>query len=405
MFFDVALSGSGRQSCSSCHDPSHAFAPGDSAPVQLGGSELHLQGLRSVPSLTYRERTPPFSVGSDTKSDSDDHNSTAAIATEPHSNAMLPSAAKLAATAKTDRSANPNPATEALVPRGGMDWDGRAAMLSEQAGGPLLDPNEMANKSREDLLVKLKKSPYATQMIQLFGPGVFSSSNLALGEAYFALARYQLEERSFHRYDSKFDYYLARRAQLNAQELRGRELFADPKKGNCASCHLDQPSKDGRLAPLFTDFQYEALGAPRNAQINANRDPRFFDQGLCGPTRKDLTKRAEYCALFKTPSLRNVATRRVFFHNGVFRTLQDAVRFYVERETSPEKWYPRLADGKIDMYNDIRPANRVNVDVVDAPFNRKRGQEPALNETEIEDVVAFLGTLTDGYQPSSGPPP
>jgi len=238
-------------------------------------------------------------------------------------------------------------------------------------------------------------------MVQLFGPGVFSSPSLALGETYFALARYQIEERSFHPYDSKFDYYLAARATLNAQELRGMQLFDDPKKGNCAACHPDKASKDGRHAPLFTDFQFEALAAPRNPQIQANRDLIFFDEGLCGPIRKDMTGQAQYCGLFKTPSLRNTATRRVFFHNGVFRSLHDVVRFYVERETRPEKWYPRMADGGIEMYDDIRAANRLNVDLLDAPFDRKRGQEPALTKTEIEDVAAFLQTLTDGYQPAS----
>jgi cytochrome c peroxidase len=179
------------------------------------------------------------------------------------------------------------------------------------------------------------------------------------------------------------------------------QLFDDPKKGNCAACHPDKASKDGGHAPLFTDFQFEALAAPRNPQIQANRDLIFFDEGLCGPIRKDMTGQAQYCGLFKTPSLRNTATRRVFFHNGVFRSLHDVVRFYVERETRPEKWYPRMADGGIEMYDDIRAANRLNVDLLDAPFDRKRGQEPALTKTEIEDVAAFLQTLTDGYQPAS----
>jgi cytochrome c peroxidase len=406
MFYDATLSGSGKLSCSLCHDPDHAYTPGNGLAVQLGGHTMRLQGLRSVPSLTYRERTPVFSVGPDTKPDSDDHSPATGGIPASQANAKPPSVAKITTTGDAGRSANSSSAAvQEMVPQGGMDWDGRASMLSEQAGGPLLDPNEMANDSGKELLAKLQRASYAPQMVQLFGPSVFSSPNLALGEAYFALARYQIEERSFHPYDSKFDYYLAARALLNAQELRGMQLFDDPKKGNCAACHPDKPSKDGRLAPLLTDFQFEALAAPRNPHIKANRDPRFFDQGLCGPIRSDTTGQAQYCGLFKTPSLRNVATRQVFFHNGVFRSLRDVVRFYVERETRPEKWYPRMADGSIDRYNDIRPANRVNVDLLDAPFDRKRGQTPALTETEIEDVVAFLQTLTDGYQPASGMQP
>jgi cytochrome c peroxidase len=214
---------------------------------------------------------------------------------------------------------------------------------------------------------------------------------------YLALARYLIEDRSFHAYNSKFDYYLAGRAQLNEQELRGLNLFDDPKKGNCAACHLDKPTKN-RFAPVFTDYEFEALAAPRNKNLIVNRDPNFFDEGACGPARKDLTKAQNFCGLFKTPTLRNVATRQVFFHNGVFHSLEDVVRFYVDRETQPEKWYPRKADGTVEMYDDLPPAHRANVDVSDPPFNGHRGDRPALNDQEIKDVVAFLKTLTDDYR-------
>jgi cytochrome c peroxidase len=236
-------------------------------------------------------------------------------------------------------------------------------------------------------------------MRKLFGPGVFSTSNLALGEAYFALSRFMIEDRSFHPYDSKYDYYMAGRVALSDAEMRGKKLFEDKSKGNCASCHLDKSSKDGMLPPMFTDYQFEALGVPRNAKLLVNRDPHFFDEGLCGPARKDMMKATHYCGLFKTPSLRNVATRSVFFHNGGIASLDDAVRFYVERETHPEKWYPVDKSGKVLKYDDLPAEHRINVDIVDAPFDRKAGAEPALSPAEISDVVAFLKTLTDGYKP------
>jgi cytochrome c peroxidase len=141
---------------------------------------------------------------------------------------------------------------------------------------------------------------------------------------------------------------------------------------------------------------------PRNRRLSVNRDAAYFDEGLCGPLRKDATKDS-YCGLFKTPTLRNVATRRVFFHNGEVHSLEDAVRFYVERDTRPEKWYPRRADGTVVIYDDLPAADGVNIDVTDAPFNRHRGEKPALSEPEIKDVVAFLNTLTDGYQQASRP--
>jgi cytochrome c peroxidase len=115
--------------------------------------------------------------------------------------------------------------------------------------------------------------------------------------------------------------------------------------------------------------------------------------------RKDYIGTAAYCGLFKTPTLRNVATRKVFFHNGVFRSLDQVLHFYVERETNPSKWYPKLPNGEVDVYDDLPPPYRGNVDLIDAPYDRKFGEAPALNDSEIADIIAFLGTLTDGYRP------
>lgn len=114
-----------------------------------------------------------------------------------------------------------------------------------------------------------------------------------------------------------------------------------------------------------------------------------------------MAKQTNYCGFFKTPSLRNVATRQVYFHNGVFHSLDDVLHFYVERETKPEKWYPRDKDGLVAKYNDLPEANHANVDVTDAPFDRKLGDTPVLSEEEIKDVIAFLKTLNDGYSPTA----
>jgi cytochrome c peroxidase len=369
MFFDPRLSASGTMSCAFCHNPHHAYAPANSLAAQLGGPDMNRQGDRAVPSLTYLGRTPRFRIRPD-------------ITLEPGEGG----------TAKAPRP---------MVPEGGMDWDGRAATLPDQPSGPLFDPREMANRNGPALLAKVKEAPYAKEFIAIFGPEVFSSPSRGVQDIYRALTSYLTEDRSFRRYDSKFDYYLAGRAQLSAQELRGLKLFDDPKKGNCAACHLDKPTKN-RLAPVFTDYQFEALGAPRNHNLIANRDPAFFDEGLCGPLRENLAQQQNYCGLFKTPTLRNVATRQVFFHNGVFHSLEDVTRFYVQRDTQPQKWYPHKTDGTVEMFADLPVALRANVDVNDAPFNRHRGDLPALNDQEIEDVVAFLKTLTDGYQGGAG---
>jgi cytochrome c peroxidase len=379
IFFDARLSGSGTMSCASCHVPGNAYAPANSLAAQMGGRRLRLQGIRAVPSLTYLERTPRYMLRLDTAFDPDEG--------RPAKASRVAAIAKAKAGGVGTLNALQG---EPMVPEGGMDWDGRAATLAEQAAGPLLDPREMANPEERELLARLEAAPYAGELVAVFGPEVFRSPSVGLVDAYLALARFQMEDRSFHAYNSKFDYYLAGRAQLTAEEMRGMKLFDDPRKGNCAACHLDKPTKN-RLAPVFTDYEFEALGVPRNRQLSVNRDEHFFDEGLCGPLRKDAGEGID-CGLFKTPTLRNVATRRVFFHNGEMHSLEDAVRFYVERETRPERWYPRRGDGSVVMYDDLPARHRANVDVADPPFNRHRDEEPALNEQEIRDVVAFLTT-------------
>lgn len=65
------------------------------------------------------------------------------------------------------------------------------------------------------------------------------------------------------------------------------------------------------------------------------------------------------------------------FHNGRFKSLKDALAFHVQRDTAPEKWYPRNPDGS------------VNVNTTEAPYDRKPGDALALSDEEIEDVIAL----------------
>ncbi|SDT32139.1 cytochrome-c peroxidase [Bradyrhizobium canariense] len=394
MFFDPSLSGSGQLACASCHSPAHAYGPPNDLVVQFGGPDLKRTGVRAVPSLRYLEHDPNFSIGPSTEmADNDPPPPDVAPAGAPAGQI------KVATVAKADANSAARAAAEANVPRGGLDWDGRANTLQLQALGPLLDPNEMDNHSTAELLERLEHAAYADDIKKLFGANIFNQRELALDEALFALARFQTEDPSFHPYDSKYDAVLAGKAVLSEAEARGLKLFDDPKKGNCSSCHIDRATLDGVFRPAFTDYQFEALGAPRNRDIPANRDPHFYDLGLCGPLRKDYATAPAYCGLFKTPTLRNTATRKVFFHNGVFHSLEEVMHFYVERETDPAKWYPKRGNGEVDRYNDLPPEYRGNIDIVDAPFDSKLGDPPALSDVEIADVIAFLKTLTDGYRP------
>lgn len=248
----------------------------------------------------------------------------------------------------------------------------------------------------------LRASSYASAFARLFGAGVLNNPDLMVDEAQFAIAHYQMEDPSFHPYTSKFDAWLQGRARFTREEVRGYLAFNDPKRGNCAACHLDRPTKDG-LPPLLTDMQYEALGVPRNAEIPANRNLHYFDLGLCGPYRTDLGQQTHYCGMFLTPTLRNVATRHAFFHNGEYHTLAQVMDFYELRDTEPQTIYGKDSTGKTEKFNDIPLAERGNVDVTDAPLDRKAGEVPAMSAQDRRDIVAFLQTLNDGYSADQHP--
>jgi len=384
LFFDTSLSASGKMACASCHSPDHAYGPSNDAPVMLGGPDLTLPGARAVPSLTYLERQLEFSIGPD-----DSLNENVNLAQQAEIGKTAVRAEKNATT--TAQSAN-------IVPQGGLFWDGRANTLQIQAAGPLLDPREMDGGSMEIVAEKLRNAPYVQKFTVLFGPNVLKDPKMLVGEAMFAIGRYQIEEPSFHPYNSKYDYWLEGKARLSEAEMRGFRLFNDPEKANCAGCHTSQPSRDG-FPPRFTDMQYEALGTPRNLALADTKDPNYFDLGVCGPVRKDLAEQTQFCGMFKTPTLRNTALRRTFLHNGVFRTLQEVMDFYNFRDTNPEKVYPAGADGKVQKYNDIPEQYHANVDVTDPPFNRHPGETPAMTDQDEADIIAFLKTLNDGYKP------
>ena len=390
MFFDRSLSGSGAMSCATCHDPEHHFAPANSRAVQMGGPYMDKAGIRAVPSLTYRSFTPAFSVGpADEASEAGDATPMAAANGAVNGGPAGPLGAAPPATGKTgaDNAAN-------MVPRGGLFWDGRVDTLQDQAMGPLMSPFEMDNPDITMLAAKIRNT-YGERIAQLAGKTVLDDPEVLVGEAGFAIARYQVEDPAFHPFNSRYDDYLAGRAVLTEQELRGLKVYEDRNKGNCADCHPNKPAADG-TPPLFTDFQYEALAAPRNKAIPANADPGYFDLGICGPMRgDDYAKEKANCGLFKTPSLRNAAARGVFFHNGVFHSLEDVMRFYAARNTDPGRFYPKGADGAVQAYDDMPARYRGNVDVIDPPFNRKAGDTPALDDRDIADLVAFLKTLND----------
>jgi cytochrome c peroxidase len=351
IFHDTSLSASGRLSCAVCHDAGHALAAADALAVPLGGADGRQPGLRNAPSLRYVTKTPAFFFAADG------------------------------------------------TPTGGFDRDGRASSLAEQARRPFLTSFEMANAGAADVAAKLSAAAYAADFRAQFGAQIFAQPDAAFERALVAIQQYELEDTAeFAPFTSRYDYFLAGRARLTDAELRGLALFNDPEKGNCAACHPSARGANGE-PPLFTDFTYDNIGVPRNADIAANADPAYYDLGLCGPQRTDLADRLDLCGAFKVPTLRNIALTAPYFHNGRFTTLTDALGFYVRRDTNPGEWYPMDSQGVVHKFDDLPPQFVANVNRTEVPYNRLPGDSPALDAGEIADVISFLQTLTDGYQP------
>jgi cytochrome c peroxidase len=411
MFHDVQLSASGKQSCGTCHDKSYAFAGNPATdnglPVPIGGAAFDLTGLRNAPSLMYASFTPPF---------------------------------------------DPNNIV------GGFFRDGRASSLAVQAEQPLTTVFEMGNKDAAEVVQRLQTRPYLADFVALYGAAALNDPQTALQDIGKAIAAYESEDPDFHPFSSKFDFYQQGQAQLSAQELNGLALFNNPGKGNCTACH---PSQRQGFAqnPLFTDFSYDNIGIPRNWNIPANSpnpvspidgtpenyvvlptnvpadsEYAYYDLGLCGTLqsapddphpRPDFSTTTSLCGQFKVPTLRNIAVTAPYFHNGIFNTLKEVVEWYVTRDINsnqgnnpiPESnpYSPAYlgtdtfyiaADGTPDQfqYNDLPVDFDANVNIVEVPYTPptfQGGQAPTLTEAEIEDVVAFLCTLTDGFDPAN----
>ena len=358
IFSDPAYSASGEQSCASCHDPKRRYNPPNARDVQRGGAHLAERGFRAPPTLTYLNRVPPYS---NHFRDSDEEG---------------------------DESVDNGPT-------GGLTWDGRVNGGENQARIPLLAPFEMAN-TVAGVARAVRAAAYAPTLREALGEHALDDDDAAFAAVVRALGAFEQDYDEFNPYTSKYDAYLTGNAKLSKAEQRGLALFEDPQKGNCAQCHLSQRALDGG-APAFSDYGLIALAVPRNPAIERNRDPAFHDLGACGPERTDKKADASFCGLFRTPTLRNVALRKTFFHNGRFHDLREVVEFYVTRDITPERWYAKNAHGNVNVYDDLPPEYDANVNC-DAPFEgQKPGAKPRLDAREIDDVVAFMQTLTDGF--------
>ena len=241
---------------------------------------------------------------------------------------------------------------------GGLFWDGRADgsvlgdPLAEQALGPPLNPVEMALPDEDAVIAVIRNSSYATLWYKVFGPKSLDDVAEAYDNFGRAVAAYE-RSADVTKFTSKYD---VDQPGFTASEKAGMQLFVE----NCARCHSTTVAF-AAPAPLFTNYRYANIGVPANPLVVLDSP----DLGL-GATVDDPAQNGK----FKVPTLRNIAMSAPYSHNGSFPTLESIVSFLNDsREFTPE-----VGD---------------NID----PGVGNLG----LNEDQVNDIVAFLRTLTDEY--------
>jgi cytochrome c peroxidase len=265
---------------------------------------------------------------------------------------------------------------------GGQFWDGRALNLIEQAKGPFLNPLEMHNPNMRTVIVMVRQSGYAELFEEVYGEGALMNVATAYNQVAEAIAVFEATN-VLNQFSSKYDYYVAGMVELTPQEMEGLALFDDPDAGNCAACH---PSTAGpySMDALFTDYSYDNLGVPKNWEnpflymppaLNSSGSD-YIDYGLGAIVGEpgDMGK-------FKVSTLRNIAMTAPYMHNGYFQTLEEVVDFYNTRDVPGAGWPPSE---------------------VPETVNHDELGDLGLTEDQVDAIVAFLETLTDGYMVRGG---
>jgi len=253
-------------------------------------------------------------------------------------------------------------------------WDGRATTLEQQSGFPIVNPVEMGQPNLDSAIARVAAIPeYRATFIRVFArkPNPI--------DLVRAIASYERSQVSF---DSPFDHYMAGDSSaISASARRGWVLFKT--RGRCNLCHLfaDTTTRPTR----FTDDQFHNIGvlivrhdvvalARQAERAIAKGDTIAIDQAailtpMSALGRFLITRADSDIASFKTPDLRNVMVTAPYFHDGSAATLWDVM----------------------DHYN--KGAGLRN------PYLSTEIQPLALSETDIDDFVALMASLTSaGYK-------
>lgn len=339
LFFDTNLSVTRTQSCATCHNPEAGFADPSGGAASLGADGTSL-GDRNAPTASYARFSPPFRIGADG------------------------------------------------IAVGGQFHDGRAATLKEQAGGPPLNPGEMAMPTKESVRERLRENPsYVRAFTAFYGDGVLDDAERAYDAMSDSIARFESTDE-FAPFDSKYDRYVRGEYKMTPEEDLGMTLFFSTQFTNCNICHKLNPMP-AAAGETFTNYQYFNIGVPVNPDLRAQngKGAGFIDRGLGeNPGIEGDAQDGK----FKTPTLRNVAVTGPYMHNGVFKDLETVIRFYNKYNTASEAAQVNPETGT--PWGAPEVAKNLAVKELETG--------PALDTRRIRALVAFLKTLTDArYEP------
>jgi cytochrome c peroxidase len=248
-------------------------------------------------------------------------------------------------------------------------WDGRVNTLEEQAANPIVNTFEMGHPNLDAAVGQIASVEEYQQAFQrVFGRPLNGPDLLR------AIASYERSQLSF---DSPFDHFIAGdNNAIDASAKRGWELFNT--QARCNKCHALTDSQ--RDVTVFTDNDFHNIGigiirhnvvalARQAEQLIKSGDTAAIDRAaiqsdMSALGRFLITKKEKDIASFKTPDIRNVLVTGPYFHDGSQETLWDVIDHY------------NKGDGLQNPYldEDIQPL--------------------ALTETDIDDLVAFLMSLT-----------
>lgn len=339
LFADPNLSRTRSQSCISCHSPELAFTD----PRELGavagavslGADGRLLGDRNAPSVAYASLTPEFHVTAE---------------------------------------------GEAI---GGFFWEGRAINLEEQAGGPPVNPAEMGMPDKESVVARIKENrAYVSAFTSLLGEAVFNDAGRAYTAITKAIAAFERTPQ-FNLFDSKYDRSLRGEAKLSEQETLGRDLFFSNSRSSCSGCHVSgEEGASGK--EVFSNFRYYNIGVPANRTVRAlnGAKPDYIDAGL---SANPAMSGSPHDGKFKVPSLRNVAITGPYMHNGVFKDLRTVLLFHQRFSQNAANTVLNPETGQ-PWENPETPENLA--------FEQLK-KAPAIDDRDIDALVAFLKTLTD----------